>query len=257
MLIAITRPPSPKIGQCELTYQERVEIDLEHSRAQQHTYEKTLQAMGCTIVALAEEPELPDSIFVEDVAVVLDELAMITRPGAESRQPETKSVASLLQNYRELFYIQSPGTLDGGDVLRVNQTVYVGVSSRSNRSGIEQLASATAPWGYRVVPVTAGECLHLKSAVTQVGHTLLLINRRLVEVNYFSGMDFIDVAEEEPLGANALRIGEQVVYSAAYPRTRERLEEKGIVVKPVDVSEVEKAEGAVTCCSLIFASSHI
>jgi dimethylargininase len=245
------------MGQCELTYQERVAIDPERARAQHHTYEKTLQAMGCTIVALAEEPELPDSIFVEDVAVVLDELAMITRPGAASRRPETKSVAALLQSYRELFYMQFPGTLDGGDVLRVDQTIYVGVSRRSNRSGIEQLASATAPWGYRVVPVAVGECLHLKSAVTQVGRSLILINRRLVEVNYFSGMDFIDVAEEEPLGANALLIGDQVIYSAAYPRTRDRLEEKGIMVKSVDVPEVEKAEGAVTCCSLIFRSCHI
>lgn len=239
------------MGQCELTYLPRVEIDIELAAAQHHAYEKTLETLGCAIVPLPVEPGLPDSVFVEDVAVVLDELAIITRPGAETRRPETASVAQVLQKYRDLVIIRPPGTLDGGDVLRVAKILYVGSSSRSNKSGIEQLASATAPLGYRVVPVPVGECLHLKSAVTQVGPNYLLINHRLVDEGVFPGMDFIDVADDEPLGANALFVGNQVVYSATFPRTRERLEEKGIAVRCLNVSEVEKAEGAVTCCSLI------
>jgi hypothetical protein len=182
---------------------------------------------------------------------------MITQPGAQSRRPETASVAQVLQKYRDLVSIQPPGTLDGGDVLRIDKTLYDGSSSRSNGSGIEQLALATAPFGYRVVPVPVGECLHLKSAVTQVGPNHLLINRRLVDQGFFPGMDFIDVADDEPMGANALLVGNQVIYSGAFPRTRGRLEEKGLAVRCLDVSEVEKAEGAVTCCSLIFEASPI
>jgi dimethylargininase len=254
LLIALTRPVSPQMGQCELTFLPRVEIDIELAGAQHREYEKALEALGCKIVYLPAEPELPDSVFVEDTAVVLDEVAIITRPGAESRRPETESVAKALRDYRGLVFIQPPGTLDGGDVLRVGKTLYVGSSSRSNPSGIEQLTSAVARVGYRVVPVPVSECLHLKSAVTRVGPNTLLMNRRLAETSYFSGMDLIDVDDQEPLGANALIIGNQVIYPSSFPRTRKRLEERGIVLTCVDVSEIEKAEGAVTCCSLIFES---
>ncbi len=254
MLIAITRPPSPKIGQCELTYLPRAEIDIELARAQHGAYEKVLERLGCRLVSLPGEPDLPDSVFVEDTAVVLDEIAIITRPGAASRRPETVSAARALGEYRELLFTQPPGTLDGGDVLRVGKTLYVGSSSRSNQSGIEQLTSMITPFGYRIVSVHVRECLHLKSAVTQVGPSTLLLNRRWVEPGYFLGMDFIDVDDQEPLGANALIVGNQVVYSSSFPRTRERLEKSGIQVTTVGVSETEKAEGAVTCCSLIFES---
>jgi len=254
MLIAMTRPISPKMGHCELTYLPRVEIDIELARAQHREYEKTLEALGCSIVHLSAEPELPDSVFVEDTALVLDEVALITRPGAESRRLETESVAKRLGEYRELIFIQPPGTLDGGDVLRIGKTIYVGSSSRSNASAFSQILTTLARFGYRIVTVPVGECLHLKSAVTQVGPSTLLINRRLVVTNYFPGMDFIDVADEEPLAANTLLIGNQLIYSASFPRTRERLEARGIGVRCIDVSELEKAEGAITCCSLIFDS---
>jgi len=242
------------MGQCELTYLPRTDIDIELARAQHGAYAKALERLGCRLVSLPEEPDLPDSVFVEDAAVVLDEIAIITRPGAASRRPETVSVARVLGEYRELMFMQPPGTLDGGDVLRDGKALYVGSSSRSNRSGLEQLTSMVAPFGYRVVSVLMRECLHLKSAVTQVGPSILLLNRRWVELGYFLGMDFIDVDDQEPLGANALIVGNQVVYSTSFPRTRERLEECGIQVTTVDASETEKAEGAVTCCSLIFES---
>ena len=256
MRIAITRPLSPKLGQCELTYLPRVEIDVERARAQHRAYEQTLETLGCRVVPLPAEPDLPDSVFVEDAAIVLDEIAIITRPGAASRRPETASVTEALKDYRELSFIQAPGTLDGGDVLRIGKTLYVGSSSRSNRSGIEQLTSIVSLNGYRVIPVPVGECLHLKSAVTQAGPNTLLINRRWVDPGCFSGMELIDVDAQEPLGANALVVGNQVIYPTSFPRTRERLETRGIRVTSVDVSELEKAEGAVTCCSLIFESGR-
>ena len=252
MPIAMTRPVSPRMGECELTYLPRVVIDVELARAQHDEYQAALAALGCQLVPLPPEPDLPDSIFVEDTAIVLAEAAIITRPGAASRRPETESVARALEPHRHLIFIQTPGTLDGGDVLRVGHTLYVGSSNRSNAAGIEQLAAAVAPFSYTVVPVPVGGCLHLKSAVTQVGPNALLVNRQLVEAGYFPGMDLIDVDPAEPSAANALLVGDQVIYPASFPYTLKRLRDRGIRVKCVDVSEVEKAEGAVTCCSLVF-----
>jgi dimethylargininase len=252
VLVAITRPVSPSIERCELTHLARQAIDIDVAGEQHRQYESCLAGLGCQIHHLPVEPELPDCVFVEDTAIVLDELAIITRPGVESRRPETASVAQALRAYRELSYIESPGTLDGGDVLRVGKRMYVGLSGRSSRAGIEQLRGFVEPWGYTVAAVEVAGCLHLKSAVTQVGPNTLLVNRAWVGVSAFEGMELVDVASTEPMGGNALLIGKAVVYPMAYSKTRERLEDRGIEVRAVDVSELAKAEGGVTCCSLIF-----
>jgi dimethylargininase len=251
MRIAITRPVSASIGQCELTHLDRQPIDLDRARAQHHCYEQALAALGCRVERLPEEPSLPDAVFVEDAAVVLDELAILARPGAASRRPETRTVACALDPYRRLVPIRAPGTLDGGDVLRVGRTLYVGLSGRSNRAAIEQMRATLAPLGYTVQGVAVDGCLHLKSAVTQVAADTLLVNRDWLDVSAFGDLRLIDVDPAEPTAANALRIEGTVIYAAAYPRTRKRLEERGIEVHAVDVSELAKAEGAVTCCSLI------
>lgn len=249
--IAVTRKVSSAMMRCELTHLQRTSIDVALAREQHHAYEQVLRDLGCRIESLPEEPELADSVFVEDTAIVLDEVAVITRPGAPSRRAETASIAAVLGKYRELVRIESPGTLDGGDVLRVERTLYVGASSRSNASGIEQLGALLQPFGYRVLPVAVQGCLHLKSAVTQVGADQLLINSRYVERGQFPGMHFIEVDEGEPLGANALMLGRDVIYPRSYPRTAEALQRQGIRVHTVAMSETEKAEGGVTCCSLL------
>ncbi len=251
MIIAITRDISPSMGQCELTYIERVEIDIPLARVQHAAYEQALVQAGCQIVSLPVEPGLPDSVFVEDAAVVLDEVAVITRPGAESRRPETASVARALQAYRSLLTLEAPGTLDGGDVLCIGKKIFVGSSSRSNQAGIGQLAAGLSRFGYQVIPIPVKGCLHLKSAVTQIGTDALLINPAWVDPGFFQGCQIIHVDPREPDGANALLVGKQLIYAASHPYTCERLEEYGYRVVPVAVSEVEKAEGAVTCCSLI------
>jgi dimethylargininase len=254
-LVAITRAVSPQIGQCELTHLERQVIDVEHAQAQHGRYESCLAGLGCELHRLPAEPELPDSVFVEDTAVVLDELAIITRPGAASRRPETESIAQALRPFRRLALIQAPGTLDGGDVLRVGRVLYVGLSGRSNQAGIEQMRRLVEPFGYRVEGVPVAGCLHLKSAVTQVAEGALLINRDWVDGRTFgpdSSLKLIDVDAAEPHAANALLVGGKIVYPVAYPRTRRRLEAEGIGLCAVDVSELAKAEGGVTCCSLIF-----
>ena len=250
-LIAITRPVSPAIDRCELTALKRAPIDLKRAVAQHHQYEETLQSLGVEVLRLPEQPHLPDAVFVEDTAVVLDECAIITRPGADSRKPETKSVARALAPYRTLYTIQAPGRLDGGDVLVVGKRIWVGMATRSNPSAIEQMQAFLEPFGYAVGGVPVSGCLHLKSAVTLVAQDTLLINPAWVDQVNFPGMEFIKVDPSEPYAANALLVGEAMLYQPAYPKTLQRLEEAGIHPILVDQSELAKAEGALTCCSLI------
>ncbi|HSV86504.1 MAG TPA: N(G),N(G)-dimethylarginine dimethylaminohydrolase [Levilinea sp.] len=252
MKYAITRKISPTIGRCELTHIERQPIDLDLANWQHHQYEAALAELGCRVIGLPAEPDLPDSVFVEDIAVVLDELAIITRPGAQSRRAEALSIAAALKPYRRLVYIQEPGTIDGGDVLRVYRTIYIGLTERSNPDAIEQFRAILAPLGYAVQGVPVRGCLHLKSAVTQIAPDALLINPDWVDMNHFDGMRFIRVDESEPYAANGLFTGGGLIYPAEYPMTRGRLEAEGIPLRLVPVSELAKAEGAVTCCSLIF-----
>lgn len=254
-LVAMTRGVSPRLGDCELVHLPRVEIDLGRARAQHRDYERALADLACRVVSLPPDSELPDSVFVEDTAIVLNEVAIVTRPGVESRRLETAEIARELEKHRVLAFIESPGTLEGGDVLQVGTRLYAGLSRRSNHSGISQLRAAVSPHGYTVIPVPVTGCLHLKSAVTSVGAGTLLINPRWVEPSVFEPATFIEVDPDEPFAANGLLVGTTVVYSRAFPRTRRLLEERRIDILAIDVSELQKAEGAVTCCSLIFEAA--
>ncbi len=252
MLVAITRRLSPSIGQCELTHVSRQAIDVERADNQHRRYEMELVNAGCGIDRLPAEISLPDSVFVEDTAVVLDEIAVITRPGAESRRGEVKSVAAILGAYRSLVYIEAPGTLDGGDVLRVGRRLFVGSGHRSNEDGIAQLRRLLKPYDYQVVPVQAQDCLHLKSAVTCLGGQTLLINPDWTDPAQFAGCEFIEIDKSEPGAANALAVNNRLIYPTSYPHTRALLEKRDYSLRLVDMSELIKAEGAVTCCSLVF-----
>jgi dimethylargininase len=253
VLIAITREVSPRIHDCELTHLQREPIDLDRARAQHRQYEECLAELGCKVVRLPAEPKLPDSVFVEDTALVLDERAVVMRPGAASRRPETASMARALSPYRRLSHVEEPGTIDGGDVLCIGKSIFVGLSHRSNAAGVEQLREIVNPYGYRVEGVRVSGCLHLKSAVTQVSGDALLINPAYVDPGVLPRMRLIEVDLSEPSGANALRVGDCVVYPAAFPITLEKLRDAGLTVRAIDASELAKAEAGVTCCSLIFA----
>jgi dimethylargininase len=250
-LIAITRDVSSSLGGCELSYVSRSAIDVAVAAAQHQAYRKALESLGCRVLALPAEDSLPDAVFVEDVAVVLDEVAILTRPGAESRRAEVSSVAKVLARHRPLRVLEAPGTLDGGDVLRVGRSLYVGQSARSNTEGTDQLRDRISEFGYTVQSVPIHGCLHLKSAVTQVAEDTLLVQPAWVDPAAFAGFRLIEVDPSEEHAANALWLGRGVVYPACFPRTQRRLEAAGISVTPIDVSELQKAEGAVTCCSLI------
>ena len=239
------------MARCELTHLQREAIDLDLAAAQHAAYEEALARLGFAIHRLEAQPDLPDSVFVEDAAVVLDEVAVITRPGAPVRRAETVSIADALAPLRPLAHVESPGTLDGGDVLRLGSRLFVGQSARSNDEGISQLRDRLAPFGYTVTAVPVDGCLHLKSAVTQVAPDTLLVNSRWVPAAAFSGYRLIEVDPREPNGANALLGAGSVLYAASCPATASRLIAEGIDVRPLDISEISKAEGAVTCCSLL------
>ena len=252
-LIALTRELSRAIERCELTHRPRVPIDWAKASAQHAEYERLLTSLGCSVQRVTPELEMADSVFVEDTAIVLDEMAVMTRPGAESRRGETAAVAEILKAHRRMASVVAPGTLDGGDVLVVGRLVFVGASSRANRAGIEQLRRFVEPLGYAVAVVALRGCLHLKSAVTALANDVLLLNPESVSHDAFPRFERMEVDPGEGASANVLRIGGRIVCAAAFPRTRERLERRGFQVAAVDLSEVAKAEGAVTCCSLVFA----
>ena len=249
--IAFTREVSPSIVDCELTHLARTPIDISTARAQHHAYEQLLASLGCDVRRVAPAPEHPDAVFIEDTAVVFDELAVITRPGAESRRDETLAVEAALGALRAVTRINAPGTLDGGDVLTVGRSVFVGRTGRTNDEGIAQLRAALAPHGYAVHGVDITGCLHLKTAVTAVDDATVLLNPEWVNPVVFARFRVVEVDALEPMGANVLRIGEQLVYGASYPRTQVRLAQLGYALATVDASELAKAEGAVTCCSLV------
>ena len=177
MLTAITRAVSPAFVRCELSFMDRKPIDLARAREQHRAYEVLLAKLGARVISLSPEPDLPDSMFVEDPAIVLDELAVIFPLGTETRRREAPSLAQEVAKYRKLAYVQLPGTLEGGDVLRIGRKLFVGLTKRSNAEGIRQLAEIVGPHGYEVIPVPVTGCLHLKSAVTWIGENTLLANR--------------------------------------------------------------------------------
>lgn len=252
MLTAITRQVSPGLAQCELTFLERLPIDLEKARAQHRAYEELLEKLGARVISLPAEPDLPDSMFVEDPALVLDEIAVLFPLGMESRRAEAASLAEALGKYRPLECVKLPGTMEGGDILCVGRRIFAGLSSRTNEEGVRQLRALLAPHGYEVTGVPVTGCLHLKSAVTLLGGKTLLANRAWFETGPFRGCAWIDVDPAEAHAGNALAIGGAVIFPASFPRTRARIEAAGFPVVPLDIAELQKAESGLTCSSLLF-----
>ena len=250
--IALMRGVPPTLAECELTFRPREPIDLDRAVAQHAAYADLLGSLGLEVVELPADPALPDCCFVEDVAVVLDEVALLAMPGAPSRRGEVRAVEEALARFRPLERTPLPATLEGGDVLRVGRRLFVGRSARTNEAGIARLAAVAEPFGYRVVPVTVTGCLHLKSAVTALDDERLLANPAWLDPSPFSGLGVVAVDPDEPGAANVLRVGGTVVAHAGFPRTIDRLAGLGYAVRPLDVSEFVKAEAALTCKSLLF-----
>jgi dimethylargininase len=252
MLIALTRLPSHRLPECELSFLDRQPIDVPRARAQHQAYQVALHAAGARVVELPALDELPDATFVEDAALVFAEVAVIAPMGAASRRPESAAIADALAPYRSIVSLQAPATMDGGDVLRLGRTVYVGQTPRTNAAAAAQLQSVLRRYRYRVVPVPVSRCLHLKSGCARLDDATVLVNPDWVDPATFGDATIVSVASDEPWGANAVRVGETVIFPASAPRTRAAVAQSGFQTATVDVSELQKAEAGVTCLSLVF-----
>jgi dimethylargininase len=255
-LVAITRAPGPALTRCELTHLKRVPIDVSRALAQHRAYRDALRGAGIQVIELSADPGLPDGVFVEDTAVVLDELAVITAPSPPSRRQEWPAIGSALQPYRPVVRLPTDAYLEGGDVVRLGRTLYVGQGGRTGETGLRALEKVVCPHRYAVVPVRLDGCLHLKSACCALDGQTLLVNRAWVDVGVFDGVRLVDVPAEEPRGANVLALPGTTLVSAACPRTVELLHGLGRPAVALDVSELHKAEAGLTCMSLVFRAER-
>ena len=256
-LHALTRAPGPELAQCELTHLERQPIDFALALAQHRAYVEALINLGIRVTELPADPAHPDGVFVEDIAVVLDEVAVITSPMPRSRRGERASVAEALKPFRPLRHIPDKAYLEGGDVLQMGRTLYVGLTSRTNAAGVEALAELVQPFGYNVVAVRVYGCLHLKTACTSLDAETLLINRAWADTTGLSKFRMVDVPAKEPWGANVLSLPGGILGSTAYPRTCDLIRSLGYVVTALDLTELHKAEAGLTCTSLVFDVGHV
>lgn len=252
MINAIVKTVSHALSACELTHISRNTIDITLARKQQDLYIQTLKNNSINLHTLSPDHDLPDSVFVEDAAIVLDELAIITRPGTELRRKETEAIAGKLKEFRQLEFIKVPATLDGGDVLKIGKDIYIGLSTRTNRDGIEQLSKIVEPFGYKVTEVPIYKCLHLKTGVTYIGKNTILINNNWINVDLFRKYNHLVVPENDTFGANSLLINDVVYMSERCKPTIQLLNNHGFKTKTLNISEFEKAEAGLTCLSIIF-----
>jgi dimethylargininase len=250
-MIALTHTPSPNLEQCQRTYVAPAPIAYEFAVRQHEDYCRMLRRLGVDVHTLVFNRGLPDSVFIEDTAVVLDEVAVLASMGAPSRRAEPAGIEPELCKYREVERIEPPATVEGGDVLRVGRTLLAGLSSRTNAAGMEALRAIVGRFGYEVRPVPVRQCLHLKSACSALPDGRLLVNPAWLEVRALRGFAMVQVPDAEPDAANTLPVGMRVCLPAAHPQTADLVRGLGFDVQTIDLSEFAKAEGCVTCLSLL------
>ncbi len=248
---AITRKPSPLFYKGE-THGKLGAPDFSQTLVQHNKYCEALEYCGLKVITLPEEMDYPDAPFVEDTSVVTDEISIVTRPGVLSRRGEEKSIAREIKPYRETVNISSPGTLDGGDVLRAENHFFIGQSQRTDQNGAEQLGQILENYGYtwEVVPVKEG--LHLKSSASYLGNNTLILSPSLQNESAWEGYEKIVVPEEESYAANCIVIGNKILMSKGFPETKKKLTALGKTLIELEMSEFEKMDGSLTCLSLLF-----
>ncbi len=252
MLTAITHTPSPSLSQGELTFLSRQPIDFDKAKRQHASYCDMLRRSGVTVVTFDKNSSFPDSVFVEDTALVLDEIGVIMPMGVASRQKETEFIQTELAKFRNIEHIVLPERIEGGDILCIGKRLYVGLTSRTNAGGVRALEGMVKPYGYNVIGVNVSGCLHLKTGCTALDEHNILINPRWVDSKSFETFNQIVVPDEEPFAANILRIGNIICMHSGFAKTREMVEQSGYEVAVTDISEFQKAEAGLTCMSLIF-----
>ena len=248
---AFARTVSSTLANGERTHIERVPIDITRARVQHDRYISALRSLGVDVEVLPEIEGCPDAVFVEDVALALDGLIVITRPGAPARRAEAAHFTRVLAARFRLAFINAPGTMDGGDVIVIGKRIITGLTGRTNMEGVKQLAAIADPLGYTVEVAPVDAALHLKTACTFVNEDVAITNPEWVDETALGARRVLHVPAHEPFGANVLRVGERVIVSEAYPDTRVLLEQAGFHTLGVNVSELHKAEAGVTCMSVI------
>jgi dimethylargininase len=251
-LIAVTHTPSPRLQEGERTYVDATAVDSARALRQHADYCDALRSCGAEVITLDTNRQLPDCVFVEDTAIVLDEVAVMMSMGAESRRAEPAGIEPTLRRFRAIERVVLPATIDGGDVVRLGRTLYVGESPRTNAAGIVTLRAIVERSGYAVIGVPVLECLHLKTACSALPDGRLLVNREWIDVSPLPSGSLLDVPAAEPWAGDVLVIGDRVIASDAFPGTARLLERCGFDVVQVAVSEFAKVEGGVTCLSLVF-----
>jgi dimethylargininase len=246
---AVVRPPGASFIRAIST--SRAPIDVTLARAQHAEYCQALAAAGLAVEVLPPDERYPDGCFMEDPAVVIAGYAVVGRMGALSRRGEEDALAELLAARLPTTRIVEPGTLEGGDVIHLPDRVLVGRTARTNRAGIAQLVVALALTGLPVLEVPVDDFLHLQTAATYVGRGILLALDAYAGHPAFAGLDVLIVPPEEAYAANTLGIGDYAIVPAGYPRVDAMLRAAGFTVLPVPVSEFAKADGGVTCLSLV------
>lgn len=256
-MIALTRQPSFALVNCEVGHAPRQEIDLRLAFRQHEAYCRTLRQLGVEVEILPPEEAFPDSVFIEDNAVILDELAVMTSMGTPSRQGEPALLVPVLARHRRLATIVPPATIEGGDVLRMGKTLYIGVSTRTNREGVEAFRAIVEPLGYQVTPVGIQECLHLKTACNSLDDETLLVNPDWIDSDTLGAFRLLYVPAEEPFGANVLRLPGGVLVQTSSPWTRDVIESQGFAATCVDLGEFAKADAGLTCLSLLISPQSL
>jgi dimethylargininase len=235
------------------THVARVAIDYDLAVQQHEAYCRMLSGCGADVRTLDVNRDLPDSTFIEDTAIVLDEFAVLASMGTEARRGELPAIEAELRKYRELYRIEPPQAIEGGDVLRVRRTLLVGISSRTSSEGVQALSERGGRYGYRVVAVPVRHCLHLKTACTALPDDSLLVNPSWLDMASLPGYEKIPVPADEPWAANTLTIGATVCLAAEHVQTADLIRQRGLEVRTTHLSEFAKAEGGVTCLSLLLS----
>ena len=256
MLTALTRAVSSRINECELTFIERQPIDIERAVRQHKNYQQLLKSLGLSVVELPADDNCPDCCFLEDTALVLDELGIATRPGSDARRAEGAGVLPTIAKHRNIVNVEAPATLEAGDVLRIGGDLFIGITSRTNPEGIEFVRKQVSPHGYKVHGIAVPGALHLKSVCTAVNERTILADASRIDIEPFAGYELIEVPAEEWMAANVLLVNGTVCMHEGFHKTLALLRERQVRVRTVDISEFLKAEAGLTCLSIIFDSKH-
>lgn len=253
-MIVLVQTPSPELSAGQRTFVDRAALDFERACQQHRNYITALRDCGAEVTCLDATTVAPDSVFIEDTAIVLDDMAVLCSMGTTARSDEPTTVRPVLEQYRELEVIQLPARIEGGDVLRVGKKLIVGLSQRTDQAGVDALKAIVEPRGFSVTAIPVERCLHLKTACTALPDGRLLMNPNWIDAHSLAGFDTVWIPRNEPWGANTLPLGGAVILPADHSKTAELIQQQGFAVKPVDISEFAKAEGGVTCLSLVLGS---